>query len=206
MIYNAKVRGFLEYYALADNLTSVASSILWLTMTRFMKTLAAKRRSTVAKVAKSLKQEPNRYVIPFQKRDGTIKEYVLVASTKQIRRKKVNYGNIDLKPSTWMYQGRMELGQRLRAHQCEWCGTQEGSMEVHHVRKAKDLKGKEVWERPMIGRRCKTMVLCRECHVELHAGKLSEAKKQRENWRAGHLETCTSGSEERTVKPGMATS
>jgi group II intron reverse transcriptase/maturase len=205
MIYNAEVRGFLEYYSLADNLTSVGSSLVWLTMTSFMKTLAAKRQSTVAKVARSLKRGPNRYVIPFQKRDGTIKEYVLVTSTKQVRRGKVIYGDIDLEPNTWMYRRQTELGQRLRAHQCEWCGTQEGPMEVHHIRKLKDLKGKEAWECQMIARRRKTMVLCEECHDELHAGKLSEAKRRRENWRAGHLETCTSGSGGRAVRPGMAT-
>jgi hypothetical protein len=32
MVYNAEIRGFLGYYALADNLTSVSSSILWLTI------------------------------------------------------------------------------------------------------------------------------------------------------------------------------
>ncbi|GHO51601.1 hypothetical protein KSB_00760 [Ktedonobacter robiniae] len=49
-------------------------------------------------------------------------------------------------------------------------------MEVHHVRKLGNLKGKEAWERQMIERRRKTMILCVECHDELHAGKLSEKK------------------------------
>jgi group II intron reverse transcriptase/maturase len=185
MIYNAEIRGFLGYYALADNLTSVASSILWLTTTSFLKTLAAKRRSTLRKVARSLKRGPNRYVIPFKKRDGTVKEYVLVASTRQIERKEVTYGEVDVIPSTWKYRGRTELGRRLQAHRCEWCGAKEGPIEVHHVRKLKDLKGKRAWERQMIARRRKTMVLCRACHVDLHAGRLSEATKLRENWRAG---------------------
>jgi group II intron reverse transcriptase/maturase len=185
MIYNAEIRGFLGYYALADNLTLVASSILWLTTTSFLKTLAAKRRSTLRKVARSLKRGPNRYVIPFRKRDGTVKEYALVASTKQIERKKVTYGEIDVIPSTWMYRGRTELGRRLQAHQCEWCGTKEGPIEVHHVRKLKDLKGKKAWERQMIARRRKTMVLCKGCHVDLHAGRLNGATRLREDWRAG---------------------
>jgi group II intron reverse transcriptase/maturase len=205
MIYNAEIRGFLGYYALADNLAPVVSSILWLTTTSFLKTLAAKRRSTLKKVARSLKRGPSRYVILHQKRDGSIKEYALVTTTSQIEWKEVTYGEVDVKPNTWVYRSRTELGQRLRAHKCEWCGTREGPIEVHHVRKLKDLKGKKAWERQMIARRRKTMVLCKKCHVDLHAGRLSEATKLRENWRAGRLETCTSGSEGSSVKPGMVT-
>ena len=51
----------------------------------------------------------------------------------------------------------------------------------------KDLQGKTVWERHMIARRRKTLVLCKKCHVDLHAGRLSGAKKRlRENRRAGY--------------------
>jgi len=205
MIYNAEIRGFLGYYALADNLTSVASSLLWLTTTSFLKTLAAKRKSTLRKVARRLKRGPNRYVISFTKRSGTIREYALVSSTKQLGRRKVTYGKVDLKPNTWRYRYRTELGQRLQAHQCEWCGTKEGPIEVHHVRKLKDLKGKKAWERQMIARRRKTMVLCKACHVDLHAGRLNEAKKLRGNGRAGYAERCPSGSEGRSVKPSVVT-
>jgi hypothetical protein len=189
MIYNAEIRGFLGYYALADNVSSAMSSILWLTTTSFLKTLAAKRKSTLRKVAKSLKRGPNRYVIPLRKKDGTVKEYTLVSSTKQLEQQKVTYGEVDAKPETGMYRGRTELGQRLLAQQCEWCGTTKGPIEVHHVRKLKDLRGKKAWERQMIARRRKTMVLCKACHVELHAGRLSEATKLRESGRAGRRET-----------------
>ena len=58
-------------------------------------------------------------------------------------------------------------------------------MEVHHVRKLKDLRGKQEWERQMIRRHRKTMVLCIGCHHKLHAGKLTEANRSRENGRAG---------------------
>ena len=78
-------------------------------------------------------------------------------------------------------------------------------MEVHHIRKLSNLKGKKGWEQRMIERRRKTMVLCRTCHVELHAGRLSEATKLRENRRAGYAETRPSGSEGSSVKPGVAT-
>lgn len=179
MIYNAEIRGFLGYYTLADNLTSVASNILWLTTSSFMRTLADKRRSSVRKVAKSLKQGPSHYVITLTKDDDTIREYALVSSTRHLERNKVSYDEtLDRTPSTWQYRSKTELGQRLSAYQCEWCGTKEGPFEVHHIRKLKDLKGKTVWERHMIARRRKTLVLCKECHVDLHAGRLSEVTRR----------------------------
>jgi group II intron reverse transcriptase/maturase len=188
MMYNAEIRGFLGYYALADNLTSVGSKILWLTTSSFMRTLADKRRSTVKKVAKSLKKGPNHYAVTLKKRDGTIKEYRLVSSTTQLQRKRISYHeSLDRIPSTWQFRSKTELGQRLRAGKCEWCGTREEPFEVHHIRKLKDLQGKTVWERHMIARRRKTLVLCKKCHVDLHAGRLSEGTKRlKENWRAGY--------------------
>jgi group II intron reverse transcriptase/maturase len=185
MTYNAEIRGFLGYYALADNQTTVASSLLWLTTTSFLKTLAAKRRSTVTQVAKSLKRGPNQYVVSYIKEDGTTKEYRLVSSLRDLKQEAGKW-NMDTKVNmSWLHHTHTELGQRLRANQCEWCGTRAGQMEVHHVRKLKNLAGKQEWERQMIRRKRKTMVLCKPCHVALHAGRLTEANRLRENRRAG---------------------
>ncbi len=178
MLYNAEIRGFLGYYALADNLKAMASKILWLTTGSFMRTLADKYRSSVSQIAKELKRGPNLYVLEFSKNDGTTREYTLISSTRQLERKQVSLGeNPDEVPSTWSYRPKTELGQRLRADQCEWCGTSQGPIEVHHVRKLKNLVGKTMWEQRMIARCRKTMVLCKKCHVDLHAGRLSEMTK-----------------------------
>jgi hypothetical protein len=103
-----------------------------------------------------------------------------------------------------MYRNRTELGKRLLAHQCEWCGTKLGQIEVHPVRKLGNLKGRLSWERQMIQRHRKTMILCAECHDELDAGTLSEKKKRRENGRAAYPERGTGGSEGSSVKPDVA--
>jgi group II intron reverse transcriptase/maturase len=203
MIYNAEIRGFTNYYALATNLTKIGHNLLRMTTMSFFHTIARKRRQRIQQVARSLRKGRGKYAVELEKADGTQREYELVSSTKQLRREKITYEPIDEKPKTWQYRNRSELGQRLRAEQCEWCGTREGKMEVHHVRKLKDLKGRLEWEKLMIARRRKTMVLCKQCHIDLHAGRLRAAKKIRESWRAGHLETCKSGSEGRAVKPDM---
>ena len=185
MTYNAEVRGFLGYYALADNLVDAADKVLWLTTGSLFRTLAGKRQSTVKKVANSLKRGPGRYVLTLKEEGKPTKEYEVISSTRQLKRGMRPSQYLDLKPNTLMYKNRTELGKRLLAHQCEWCGTQQGQIEVHHVRKLGNLKGKLMWERQMIQRHRKTMVLCAECHDELHAGILSEKKRAK-----GKLESC----------------
>ena len=206
LTYNAEVRGFLGYYALADNLTDAAGGVLWMTMTSFFCTLADKRKCSIKKVIADLKKGPNRYVISLEKKEGKErKEYELITSTKQITKDKIRFGPIDQRPKTWIYQSRNELGKRLLAQECEWCGIRGSQVEVHHVRKLGNLAGKTTWERQMMERRRKTMVLCVECHDELHAGRLSEKKKMlRKIRRAGYVETHKSGSEGVSVKPDVA--
>lgn len=188
MTYNAEIRGFLDYYSLADNLKVEANRILRLTTDSFMHTIASKRRSTLKKVIRSYKRGPSRYVISLKNeiKPEQTREYELLASTRQLKQTKASYAEIDHHPNTWKYRSRNELTKRLLAQQCEWCAAQVGAMEVHHVRKLSNLKGKTAWERQMIGRQRKTMVLCRECHVALRAGKLSE-KNRVKGKRESHL-------------------
>ena len=80
---------------------------------------------------------------------------------------------IDQIPNTYKVSGgRNSLIKRMEAHICEFCGNTDGPFEIHHVKKLKDLKGKSNWEKLMISRHRKTLVLCVSCHDKLHAGKL----------------------------------
>lgn len=181
MTYNAEVRGFLGYYALADNLSREASRLLKLTLSSFLHTVASKRKSSIMSVIRSLKRGPAHYVVTLRKANSnqSVKEYELIASTKQLKKGQISFKGeeVDQKPNTYKYRSRNELGQRLLAGQCEWCGSQNPPIEVHHVRKLRDLKGRAVWEQVMIQRQRKTLVLCGQCHDALHAGRLSEKNR-----------------------------
>ena len=66
--------------------------------------------------------------------------------------------------------------QRLLADTCELCGSQE-QVEVHHIHALKDLKRrgrreKPEWMKRMAARQRKTLVVCRKCHDDIHAGRL----------------------------------
>ncbi|MEG0473390.1 MAG: group II intron reverse transcriptase/maturase, partial [Solibacillus sp.] len=67
---------------------------------------------------------------------------------------------------------RTGLIERLVAKGCEWCHATNVDLEIHHIKKLKDLKGKKRWEKRMIERNRKTMALCVKCHDDLHSGRL----------------------------------
>ena len=82
----------------------------------------------------------------------------------------------DQPPRKW--NSRSELEKRLLAQVCEICEASSltTQIEVHHIRALKDLKqydGREkpLWVKIMAARRRKTLVLCRTCHDDLHAGR-----------------------------------
>ena len=60
--------------------------------------------------------------------------------------------------------------QALKAHKCEYCGA-EDNLKMIHVRKLKDLKGKEPWEKLMIARQRKTIAVCEKCYNNIHGKK-----------------------------------
>ncbi|WP_431734184.1 hypothetical protein [Klebsiella pneumoniae] len=68
---------------------------------------------------------------------------------------------------------RSELISSLLAQTCECCGSNDGPFEVYHIRKLSDLsqrgrKEKTRWLRIMASRHRKTIVVCRECHQNIH--------------------------------------
>jgi hypothetical protein len=70
---------------------------------------------------------------------------------------------------------RNELIHRLMAGRCELCESTD-RLEVHHLRKLADLNrhdrpDKPAWVHLMAKRRRKTLVICRTCHEDIHAGR-----------------------------------
>jgi hypothetical protein len=72
----------------------------------------------------------------------------------------------------------------LQANTCELCGSEE-KCEVHHIRKLADLKHrwagrktKPEWVKTMIAIQRKTLVVCRRCHVAIHAGRLIPNRRE----------------------------
>ena len=73
---------------------------------------------------------------------------------------------------------RNELIHRLLAGRCEICEDMV-NLEVHHIRKLADLhkpgrRHKPLWMHLMAMRRRKTLVICRRCHEDIHAGRATK--------------------------------
>jgi len=137
------------------------------------KTFANKYRTSPTKVIKRLKKGKD-IVITAMNKSGP-KDHRLVKTTDFKPTTGSRKAKVDNYPNLKPYMGWSELETRVNANYCEICGRFDGYFEVHHVKKVKDLKdGKQSWERYMIARRRKTLVLCIECHDLLHAGTLPD--------------------------------
>jgi group II intron reverse transcriptase/maturase len=168
--FNAKIRGFYEYYSLANNIFNFHNPY-WLVQQSFQRTLANKGKTNTKKIREKHIINGD-LVVKYKDKKGNEKTAKLFNGPWKRKNEPSPSLTLDLEPNTLIYTGRNSLEDRIQASKCEWCGTEEGDFEVHHVRKIKDLKGKKTWEKVMISRNRKTMVLCTKCHVDLHLGKL----------------------------------
>jgi RNA-directed DNA polymerase len=169
--YNAEMRGLANYYGLATNAKRDLNKLHGLWRGSLLKTLAAKRKSTVTKVAKSLRRGDDSVLVITKDSE----DYIFpIYSLKFMREHPATFENIDLPPSTWQFTlSHTELIHRMAARKCEYCGTKEGPFEVHHIRKLADVsEGKKLWQITMARRKRKTLVMCVSCHKKLHAGTL----------------------------------
>ncbi len=176
LAYNAEMRGLANYYALANEAKTGLSKLMYLAKSSFLATLAWKHKSSISKENSRLRQGKD-LIILTKAKEGKPKRYTLftLRDWKPPQPKE----DVDTMPTTAHLRfGRSTLEQRLKANICESCGKEGGYFEVHHVRKLKDLQGKEWWEQVMSYRKRKTLILCIECHDLLHAHKLSNRQKK----------------------------
>jgi len=171
LAYNGELRGLANYYALAHSVKGEMNKLAHIWQTSLLKTLAHKHKTHVTTIAKRLKTDDG-YVHTVQEKGKT--RIIRLFRLKDLKTSPVNYQSIDIPPNTFaLTLSRSELIRRINAEQCEYCETKEGPFQVHHIRKMKDVaNGKELWQRIMIARRRKTLVLCVRCHQHLHAGTL----------------------------------
>lgn len=166
--YNAEIRGIYNYYRIADNV-SVLGDFYYVMKYSLFKTFAAKYKTRISRIRK--KYGYKRFGVKYPSKSGKAIAYLYDDGFRKDKRM-VSAPAMDVIPMVHRNLNSTSLISRLKAERCEWCGAENVPIEMHHVRKIKDLKGKAGWEIVMIGRKRKTMALCRACHDKLHAGKL----------------------------------
>lgn len=177
--YQAEYRGVVQYYLLAQDVFRLGR-LGWVMETSLLKTLACKHRSTVSKMAR-------RYKTPVETPHGP-RTCLQVAIERQGRKPLVaRFGAIPLRRQRTAVltdqrpvlasSKRNELIHRLLAGRCEICDATE-NLQVHHIRKLADLnkpgrRPQPGWMHLMATRRRKTLVVCRSCHEDIHAGRVT---------------------------------
>ncbi|MDL2259232.1 group II intron reverse transcriptase/maturase [Eubacteriales bacterium OttesenSCG-928-K08] len=163
--YNAELRGICNYYSMASNFYKL-QYFAYLMECSCLKTLAAKHKCSTKKIRNKYKDGKGEWGIPYETKNGMKRCYF----AKYMDCKKTKMPSDKFPKDTGMHRGSItSFESRLAAKECELCGTTTAEYyEIHHVHKIKDLEGKKQWERVMISKRRKTMVLCKKCHYEIH--------------------------------------
>ena len=179
--YQSEYAGRVQYYLLAQDVFRLGR-LHWVMETSLLKTLAGKHRSTVGKMARKHKAVidtpagPRKCLQLVIERDRGRKP--LVARFGGIPLRRVRTAALTDQRPVMASAKRNELIHRLLAGRCELCEGTEG-LEVHHVRKLADLnkpgrREKPPWMELMAKRRRKTLVICRRCHEDIHAGRATK--------------------------------
>ncbi len=176
--YQSEYAGRVQYYLLAQDVFRLGR-LHWVMETSLLKTLSGKHRSTVRKMARKHKAViatpagPRKCLQLVIERDRGRKP--LVARFGGIPLRRVRTAVLTDQQPVMASARRNELIHRLLAGRCELCEGTAG-LEVHHVRKLADLnkpgrREKPPWMELMAKRRRKTLVTCRHCHEDIHAGR-----------------------------------
>lgn len=183
-LYNAEIRGLYNYYCLATDVSKKLATFKFYHYYSMIKTIARKEKSTVRKVFKKYGID-----VPRKVGTGTVRVIGLKYNTKN-GLNTMTYFNDSLKMVReplgdvsdqfgQIFSGG-QLMKRIGANVCELCGKETSDLQIHHVRKLKDIvkkyrkRGASVpyWVRMMGVIKRKTLVVCHGCHVGIHNGKL----------------------------------
>ena len=162
--FNSEISGLYQYYRLALNVSAL-NKFLYIMEYSMLKTFGMKYRTKVSKIKK-------KYV-----RNGHFGvDYMTKAGPKRCEfyhdgfrmNKQAAPDFVDILPEYRKRQWSSSLANRLKAGTCEICGLKTNSILIHHVKKLKSLKGKDIYERKMLEIRRKTLALCPDCYLDCH--------------------------------------
>ncbi len=175
--YQQEYRGVVQYYRLAVNVYAL-HTLYWVMRQSLLKTLARKHKTRMAAMRR-------KYATTVETPEGKRLRCLQVRVDRDGREPlKAQFGGISLirHPGAMLddtppvYRNRRtELLTRLLANRCELCGAEE-DIQVHHIRKLRDLTDKGGRERPpwvkrMAALQRKTLVVCHGCHRAIHTGR-----------------------------------
>jgi hypothetical protein len=172
--YDMELRGYYNYFKLAYNVSNRLSMLKYTMWCSLMRTLANKMKSSVSKMARRYKVTgpvTGKKCIGIWLETDKGKRLIVFGDLRLTVDKTLNAKDTD--PYLPVLRLR-ELTFRLKYHSCELCGTETNDLEAHHVRRLNDIRKKvrkghaHYWQLVMASRHRKTLVVCRDCHAEIH--------------------------------------
>lgn len=163
--YNAEVRGFYNYYSLAGNASRECANFAFIMKYSMFKTIGWKLNLSGRQVRLKYGKDKD-FVIPYADKKGTVKYRIFYNDGFKKKNARFNEDYDEL-PQT-MYIPYPTLAERLKNGTCELCGK-KGNVVMHHVRNLNLLQGETEWEKLMLKRNRKTLVVCEECNKRIQA-------------------------------------
>jgi hypothetical protein len=191
--YQTEYQGVVQYYRMAYNLHQL-QKLKRVMETSLTRTLAKKFKTSRTQIYRRFRAlhhtEHGTYKVREVRVERGPTRAPLVARFGGIPLRWNRWAKISAAPTKPIWSGRSEVVERLLADTCELCGATD-HIEVHHIRKLKDLDragqpSTPRWAKVMATRRRKTLVVCQACHHHIQYGRYDgPALSPKSHWRAG---------------------
>lgn len=164
--YNSEIRGFYNYFGIANNISAVGNAFGYIMEYSMYKTIATKERLSMKQVIAKYRKGKD-FMVPFKDAKGETKYRVLY--NEGFRRKTPSKEfNCDKLPGE-IYTDTtpmLSLTERLKSGVCELCGA-KGELVMHHVRNLVSVKDDTPWNKRMIKMHRKTLAVCEQCNNQI---------------------------------------
>ena len=177
--YNGEIRGFCNYYAIANN-RSKLHKFRYIMEYSLYKTLACKYRTTKREIINKYRIGKD-FGVKFTDKHGNERVRLLwKGSLAKDPHPLGQEADVIHKPKGILK--KPSLGSRMKAGRCEWCGKVTPKLVVHQVRTMKELDVTQPWAAFMKKINRKTLVVCESCHAKIHGADCEwmESRIQRE--------------------------
>ena len=160
--YNLEIRGFYNYYCIANNVAATCTNFGYIMRYSLYKTLARKYNSSLRKIIRKY-TDNNVFSIPYKDSKGNDKRRILYHDG--FKRKTVGFHETC---DSILYTPfpKPSLAERLRGNVCELCGGQ-GLLVMHHIRTLKSADNNTPWGKQMLLMNRKTIAVCEECFAKI---------------------------------------
>lgn len=164
--YNAEVRGLYNFYSIANDAFKIGrfANVMKYSM---YKTFACKYKTNVHEIKRRYCKN-ELFTVAYETKGG-MKATTFYRDGFKRKEHATKFDNVSELPQYSKYAKTNTLKQRVERHTCELCNKECRNLEIHQVRKLKDLKGNAEWVLQMRKRRKKTLVVCPECHELIHS-------------------------------------